>query len=407
MHRIFAFIFVHIVLLNVGVFIYADAQQRDTVNSQTVRVLDSVTVKGASKQYSSSNRKFSTGTNIIGVSQEALAKMQMSSLAEFIQQENAAYLKEYGRGMGAFLSVRGTSSSHTTVAWNGLNLAVPTMGQTDFSHIPLYFFDNMEIHIGGNSALYGEGSIGGSIQLNTKPKWEKGLHGDVLLSGGSFKTFFEGVTFRYAGNKVESRTSFLHTSAKNNYRFVNNAVIGRPTEYLKNSAYDNYGILQECYRKFKDSSILTATLLYLDFNRDIQPSVSLNDRPEAYESIFDSNLKLNIGYSAAKSRFSYGGRLSYSYDNQKYEQDIIATHRIMGSLDAEYRFDKLAIKTGASAEYIKPDVYSYSDSTRENRINLYALLRYVPFSRLSVSGGFRYASITNSIVPLMPSLDAK
>ena len=97
----------------------------------------------------------------------------MLSLADFIKQESSAYLKEYGKGMGAYLSVRGTSSSHTSIDWNGLNLSVPTIGQTDFSHVPLYFFDAMDIHIGGSSALYGDGTLGGSIRLKTSPHWKR------------------------------------------------------------------------------------------------------------------------------------------------------------------------------------------------------------------------------------------
>ena len=265
----------------------------------------------------------------------------------------------------------------------------------------------MEIHIGGNSALYGDGSIGGSIQLTTKAKWDKGIHGDVILSAGSFKSFFEGVTLRYSGKTLESRTSILQSSALNNYSFINNTSPGRPKEYLNNSAYSNYGILQEVYKKFRNTGNLSATLLYLDFHRQIQPSVSSNNRPDSYGSISDKNLKIDMKYNVAKEHLSYAAGISYAYDIQKYQQDIIATNRLTGTLNGEYRLNKLIIKAGASAEYIKPDVYSYADSIIENRLNLYALLRYVPYSKLFLSAGLRYAHITNADVPLMPSLDAK
>ncbi len=221
MHKFIAFILFIGVLPCFSLIERADAQQYDTLKSAGVdtRRLDSITVSAAPIRHSLSNKKFSAGTHVIRATEESLAKMQMSSLADYIQQENAVYIKEYGRGMAAFISVRGTSSSHTVISWNGQNFSVPTLGQTDFSHVPLYFFDAMEIHIGGNSALYGNGSIGGSIQLNTKPKWNKGLHGDIILSAGSFNTFFKGATLRYSGDKFESRTSILQSTAKNNYSF--------------------------------------------------------------------------------------------------------------------------------------------------------------------------------------------
>ena len=313
---------------------------------QQSRKLDSVIIRTPFKRSATENKRFGIGTKLVAVPQESLAKMQMSSLADFIQKENAAYLKEYGRGMGAYISVRGTSASHTTIAWNGQSLSVPTMGQTDLSHIPLYFFDAMDIHIGGSSALYGDGSIGGSIQLKTKPKWEMGAHGDVLISAGSFGTLFTGGTIRLSDNKIESRSSVLYSIAGNNYRFENNTKPGRPEEYLNNAAYNNYGVLQELFGKIKNGGILSFSLLYLDFDRQIQPSVSLNDRPESYASIYDRNFKTSVGYNNSAKSFSYGATTSYSYDHQKYKDDIIAAHTFVSSAEGEYKTEKFTLKGG-------------------------------------------------------------
>ena len=383
------------------------AQTKDTIKIQQSRKLDSVIIRTPFKRSATENKRFGIGTKLVAVPQESLAKMQMSSLADFIQKENAAYLKEYGRGMGAYISVRGTSASHTTIAWNGQSLSVPTMGQTDLSHIPLYFFDAMDIHIGGSSALYGDGSIGGSIQLRTKPKWERGAHGDVLISAGSFGTLFTGGTMRLSNNKIESRSSVLYSIARNNYRFENNTKPGRPEEYLNNAAYNNYGVLQELFGKIKNGGILSFSLLYLDFDRQIQPSVSLNDRPESYASIYDRNFKTSVGYNNSAKCFSYGATASYSYDHQRYKEDVIAAHTFIASAEGEYKTEKFTLKGGLSGTYIKPVVHSYADSVFEERGNVYLLAKYTPFVPVTISAGLRYTLITNSTLPLMPSLDLR
>jgi iron complex outermembrane receptor protein len=383
------------------------AQTKDTIKIQQSRKLDSVIIRTPFKRSATENKRFGIGTKLVAVPQESLAKMQMSSLADFIQKENAAYLKEYGRGMGAYISVRGTSASHTTIAWNGQSLSVPTMGQTDLSHIPLYFFDAMDIHIGGSSALYGDGSIGGSIQLKTKPKWERGAHGDVLISAGSFGTLFTGGTIRLSNNKIESRSSVLYSIARNNYRFENNTKPGRPEEYLNNAAYNNYGVLQELFGKIKNGGILSFSLLYLDFDRQIQPSVSLNDRPESYASIYDRNFKTSVGYNNSAKSFSYGVTASYSYDHQRYKEDVIAAHTFIASAEGEYKTEKFTLKGGLSGTYIKPVVHSYADSVYEERGNVYLLAKYTPFVPVTISAGLRYTLITNSTLPLMPSLDLR
>ena len=383
------------------------AQVKDTLKAQQSRKLDSVIIRTQFKRSTTENKRFGVGTKLLAVSQESLAKMQSSSLADFIQKENSAYLKEYGRGMGAYISVRGTSASHTTIAWNGQNLAVPTMGQTDLSHIPLYFFDAMDIHIGGSSALYGDGSIGGSIQLKTKPKWENGVHGDILVSGGSFGTLFTGGTIRVSNNKIESRSSVLYSIAKNGYSFENNTKPGRPKEYLNNAAYNNYGVLQELFGRFKSGGVLSFSLLYLDFDREIQPSVSLNDRPESYASIFDKNFKTSVGYNNSSKSFSYGTTVSYSYDHQRYKEDIIAAHTFTANAEGEYKAEKFNLKAGLSGTYIKPVVHSYADSVFEERGNVYMLAKYTPFVPVTLSAGLRYTLVTNSTLPLMPSLDLR
>ena len=250
------------------------SQTRDTSKVvQKESRLDSVTVSAYKRPGPVENKKFALGTNVISVSREAIAKMQSSTLAEFIKSENAAYIKEYGKGMGAFISVRGTSSSHTTIDWNGQSMSVPTMGQAGLSHVPVYFFDAMDIHIGGSSALYGDGSIGGSIRLKTRPKWEKGSSGDILLSGGSFGTLFTGATYRYSAGKLETRSSLFYNRATNDYTFKNNTKPGLPVERLNNAALSNMGFLQELYARTKRAGTFSLSLMYLDFSREIQPSV--------------------------------------------------------------------------------------------------------------------------------------
>ena len=209
------FVFIYVVAVHLFVPVTSlFAQHKDTAK---ISKLDSVMVTAFKKQGPADLKRFSPGTNIISYSEEAVKKMQSASLADFIKANNAAYIKEYGRGMNAFLSIRGTSSSHTTIDWNGQNMSLPTMGQADLSHIPLYFFDEMDIHIGGGSALYGDGSIGGTVKLKTGAKWIAGHSGNIALSAGSYGSLFTGATYRYSGKIFETRSSFLFNKARNNY----------------------------------------------------------------------------------------------------------------------------------------------------------------------------------------------
>ena len=380
------------------------AQQRD---SSKTNKLDSITVTAFKKQGPADFKRFSPGTNIISYSGESIRKMQSASLADFIKAENAAYIKEYGRGMNAFLSIRGTSSSHTTIDWNGQNMSLPTMGQADLSHIPLYFFDAMDIHIGGGSALYGDGSIGGTVKLKTGAKWIKGHSGDVSLSLGSFGSLFTGATYRFSGEAVESRSSVLFNRALNNYTFENNTKPGKPVERLKNSAISNWGAIQELHAKAGKLGVFTASLMYLDFNREIQPSVSLNDRPETHNSIYDNNLKISASLEGSSAALSWRFSSAYAFDMERYKEDTISANRLMANADVEYRLAVFSLRGGVNGEIIKPDVESYIVDATEKRAGGYLIAKMEGVGLLSGSIGARYLYSTSGSLPLMPLVNAR
>ena len=91
--------------------------------------------------------------------------LQHSSLAEYVKGVSSIFLRDNGNGMSSTISIRGTQASHTQVTWNGVSINSQTMGQVDFNLIPMFFIDDAEIHIGGNSALHGNGAIGGAIAI--------------------------------------------------------------------------------------------------------------------------------------------------------------------------------------------------------------------------------------------------
>lgn len=312
-----------------------------------VYLLKEASVSGSAKNGTRDNSRYAPGTKNWHFKVSDLDDGKQKSLSDFIKTQTPLIIKEYGRSAGAYISLRGTSSSHTSIYWNGLDMSVPTLGQTDLSHIPLYFYDDVDIHVGGSSILYGNGSIGGSIHLKSEPKWEKGISGDIMLAAGSFGSLFSGGTVRYGGDKWESRTSLFYSGAKNSFRFKNNTRISHPVGKVNNASFRNAGVLEELFRMFRDKSVLSLTICYLDFHREIQPSVSNNDRPESYKSIYDNNFKTALKYrGSAGSRWHYNLHLSYSYDHELFEKDIIASHRAMGAAEGEYRTDRLSIKIG-------------------------------------------------------------
>lgn len=377
-----------------------------SVSAQVTDTLGSITVVGNAKKSASPISKFSPGTRIekfTDISQLTSG----NSLSDFIQKQTALYIKEYGRGMSSYLSMRGTSSTHTSIDWNGQSMLTPTLGQADLSHIPTYFFDNMAIHLGGSSALYGNGSIGGSIQLKTTPQFKEGASGDITLKGGSFTTLFAGSTIRYSHNNWETRAAGYYSYAKNDYKFKNNTKNGHPTERLNNAAYNNYGLLAEVARKFRDNSILQASFMYLNFDRQIQPSVSNNEFETSYHSLYDKNTKLSLQYSGKRGIWQYSASAAYNYDYELYEEDIIAATRFFANFSNQLVHKNLSVNTGAQTEYIKPNVHAYAAGSKEWRSEIYLLMLYRLFKRVEIGGGVRGSFVTGLTIPAQPTANLK
>ena len=86
------------------------------------------------------------------------------------------------RGMGA------QAKSNVLILINGQRLNNIDMSEIDFPGIPIESIDKVEIYKGSSaSVLYGDGAIGGAINIITKPAVNKEFVNEVIMKTGSFK----------------------------------------------------------------------------------------------------------------------------------------------------------------------------------------------------------------------------
>ena len=70
------------------------------------------------------------------------------SLSELLSENTSVFIKDHGRGALATASFRGTAASHTRVTWNGININSPMAGMVDFSLIPVWIIDGLDLKHG-------------------------------------------------------------------------------------------------------------------------------------------------------------------------------------------------------------------------------------------------------------------
>jgi len=387
--------------------------QAQTVRNETdsIRRLQEVVVSERQPVGTAANRQFSVGSLPLRYERKALLSVQNQSLSDYLQANSPIYFKEYGKGMLSTISLRGTTASQTAVQWNGMDINMPTMGQTDFSLLPLFFFDAIEVHRSGESALYGNGAIGGSVQLRTVPLYKKRPAIEFRNCIGSYGYLFSGLGVRVGGERWESRTQALFATAKNNFPFTNATTYDQRTERVNNAEYRQYGVLQEIYFRPVTTQELSLRAWYTDSERNLQPFMSENEMPHEYDSIRDRTLRMMATYNATFSQLKTSLNAGYSHDYEHFRTntpiDTIATiamSKIFARGETEYVFSKLSLKAGIQTEYIRPDVYAYRAGTHEWRTDIFLLARWQPAVRWSVSGGIRQNFVTNVTTPFTPSL---
>ena len=213
------------------------AQSREVSNEETE--LEPVDVIGQKK---SSSSDFS-GAAPLSVSDTSIEMQRHKSIADFLAQHTPYPVRQNGNGMMTTLSLRGTSASHTQVLWNEINISPLTMGQTDYSILPVFFFDKIDVYPGGESAIFGGGTIGGAVTLSSEASKPTPARFTVETGMGSFGKKNVGVKSYVGNKKVKNKTALFLNQCDNDFPFTFRGEKMRQ----KNSSYLNYGILNETY----------------------------------------------------------------------------------------------------------------------------------------------------------------
>lgn len=364
--------------------------------SDTLRLRE-VTVYGMPRQ------KFAIGNKVSQFDSLELAQQQGSSLSEFLIRKSPIYFKEYGSGMLATISFRGTSPNHTAVLWNGLNLNAPNLGQTDFSLIPLFATEAVAIQYGGSSALWGSDAIGGTIYLQDTPQWERQLSVKLQQEAGSFGRYFIGIAASAAFQNWSLTSKLYSRQAENDFEYKNTNKKGHPVERNRNARFKQKGFVQNIAYRFSASSSLSLNSWYQHTFRQIQaPMGDLNTQDQQE----DKNLNLSLRYKNNSAAGFFDAQFGHLYTYLLYNLGSeYKTWQTIGNLRYEKAFgESVNLEAGAKLNHIAAHIAQYpGGSTTENRGDFFASLRYQPFKKLKTSFNLRQAMVSSFTVPFTPS----
>ncbi|WP_291783631.1 TonB-dependent receptor [Cecembia sp.] len=345
--------------------------------------------------------KYTHGQQIKTIDQENLRDFQGLGLSEVLQQRTALFLRQYGPGMLASLTMRGTSAGHNAVFWNGLPINSPSLGQTDFSILPVGAFDEVSLHFGSGGALYGTDAIGGAVHLNSKLKFGKGHSFQTDSNLGSFGRWNQQLQYGFSDEKISLRTRIYRNIAENDFPFRNLARPGTPVERQEHAAIQQEGFSQDLAFQIKPNQLISSSVWYNQTEREIQPVMGSN----TLDVQQDKNLRWVLDY------FNFSGKITWNFKTGLVKEQLTfnasenstSQFFLIGDLDWEFS-PCISSKSGVRFTHIQGDLSTYT--TEENRIELYQSTNLKLRDDLNVSINLRQFVYDGILAPFTPSVGA-
>ncbi len=386
------------------------AQTGTTPSSDTARVLSLPAVRVAGLR----STRFAVGSRQLTLDSLALDKYRTGTLADVLSARTALYLKNYGPGQLSSITLRGTSARHTAVLWNGFNINLPSLGEADFSLLPVSGTTQIEIQPGPAGATYGNGAVGGTVRLSsaaTADTWGRGWQGAAQADYGSFGLGAGLLTAGFSNQQLALRTSLSYRQADNDFPYYVSEGGRRVRHHQENAAFRQVSFSQDATMRLGEAGELTAAIWLTDADRQIQSGIGTNNT-HAQER--DQSRRLTAGYRHVSTRHEWAARAAWFEDVLNYRDDgngLSESSVRTTQAQAEHTWrlaSNASARLGAEAQHFAARVDGYGAAPRtENRYSGFLLLRYDPRPRLQLSLNLRQAVLPGRQPPLTPTAGAE
>ena len=223
------------------------------------------------------------------------------SLGNLLQKQANFYFKQNGNGMVSSISLRGTSASQTGVYWNGIGINSALNGQTDFNTLQGNSFDQLEVRKGGGSVLFGNGSVGGAINLKDEVNFNHARQARVLLGLASYDTYFTQLTGIWSSDSFYAKISGGAQTSENDYLYLNTDLKN------DNGAYVNYNLNATLGYKINDLHTLRFNMSVFDNERELSRTLS----SESQAKLENSDQRFLLDWTYLGSRFTSSAKIAF------------------------------------------------------------------------------------------------
>lgn len=325
------------------------------------------------------------------------------SLDEMLE-ESPAYLKNYGQGQLATLSIRGNGASQTQVFWNGFKMNSPTLGQTDLSLVPVFFLSNASLKPSGGSSVNGSGGIGGSLDLSNQIEWRDGVKGMAGIQIASFAHSISRIQLSMGRKKVYQQVKIFHRKGENDFSFVDISDVNKPLVYQQNNSLSQFGGQYEVGVKVNNNNLIQGTMFAFNSFREIPPVIGAISNKETQE---DNSIRSFVSWKSFQNKFSSDLRLSYFSELLNYTDSVssIYSNSNIETYQAQWRskfkiLKAFDVETSITNSFYKAKSTGFSNEKYRNEFGAYAKIsETLPKLYYEVFG--RQEFVDSSVSPTM------
>ena len=316
-----------------------------------------------------------------------LKRLNTITMSQLLIQHSPVFIKTYGPGGVATASFRGTTASHTLVLWNGFQLNAPTLGQVDFSTIPVFMTEQVALKWGSGTSA-NSGGLGGTVNIETNQHFGEGLILDLKQTYGSFNSFGSYITAGYSWASHLVRVKAYRTSSDNDFEYNNIGLIPHQVMKQKKADFVDYGLMPEYHWRFRKSLItIVSWNQWSDRNcPQIMPNVNNSNTKEYTENGYSRNY---ISYKTYWNTGKMELKSAYFYEKQHYylqtyasngtpvtninsKNDANVLHEIVDVNQDLYKSWKLNAKVQLDYEQVTSN--NYKGIKDRNTLSFYAAL---------------------------------
>ncbi len=325
--------------------------------------------------------------------------MAGNSLTTLLQSQAPVYFQQYGgEGQLSSINLRGLGSSRSSLLWNGIEINSFTLGQSDYNLIDPSIFNNIQLQLGSGSSLYGNGALGGAMELNRLPSFSGVNEIELNQIVGSFGKIDSRVSLTRSSNRVSSFSSFSHKYIENDFKYN---FTGQ--EYRQSgAAYRSINGLQDLHFRVDGQNVLSANIWYLFNDRDIQQAKGDLSEPD---HLRDYSIRSSIKWLRTTEKLTSEYQVGYTLDHQIYNQGTpLKINRGFARLEWEKQLFNTNLKFGLNNNFIHVKSANFEQNVTENRNDLFLSVSRRFGKRTEVVINLREPVIDGEFKPFSPSV---